>query len=153
MGCHIIDMALWYFGDLHIESTTLQLNQTVNGESAGHIKVKSASGIAGEFDISWCKPGYRIPDYGMSIQGTNGFIEVNNDRLNTNINKKQQTWYRADLNDHVPFMLGASEYYREDFGFIDGIFNHNVPQPDFLAASKVDSFIDIAKSFKNEGSN
>jgi len=49
------------------------------------------------------------------------------------------------LNDNVFFMLGASEYYREDFSFVNAIIHNSRVESDFFAASKVDRFIDQVK--------
>ena len=151
LGCHVIDLAMWYFGDLEILTALLEPCEPVNGESIASFKVKSAKEVAGEFDVSWCKPGYRIPEYGLVINGKNGSIEVNNDSIKLINGDKEETWYRVDLSDNVPFLLGASEYYREDANFIDAIINKSPAEPDFVMASKVDCFIDKAKLLATGG--
>ncbi len=145
LGCHVIDLAFWYFGELNIETAILKPKQPINGESSGYFKVNAPNSLTGDFDISWCKQGYRIPDYGLEIRGTNGSIKVNNDSVSISDGSKKQTWYRVDLNDNVAFLLGAPEYYREDIMFINAIRNKSEAEPNFLIAAKVDCFIDQVK--------
>jgi len=145
LGCHVLDLALWYFGDLTLINAVIEPQAPVNGESSAKFHVSGNNHLEGEFDVSWCQKGYRIPDYGLIINGVKGSIEVNNDRVKLVIDGKQEIWYRADLDDSVPFLLGAAEYYREDAAFIDAILNNNPAEPDFITASKVDRFIDQVK--------
>jgi predicted dehydrogenase len=145
LGCHVIDLAFWYFGELAVETALLEPRQPANGEGTAHFKANAPNGLKGEFDISWCKEGYRIPDYGLVINGVQGSIEVSNDSVSITKDNKKQTWHRVDLNDNVPFMVSAPEYFREDAGFVDAILNKSRTEPDFVMASKVDSFIDQVK--------
>ena len=153
LGSHVIDLSFWYFGDLEVELATVEPKLPLNGECSGNIRVNCPNSIKGEFDISWCKKGYRIPEYGLTISGVNGSIEVNNDSVSMINNDQKQTWYRADLNDNVAFLLGAPEYYREDAAFANAIQNKYQAEPDFLTASKVDCFIDRVKQKAVQGTN
>jgi predicted dehydrogenase len=145
LGCHVLDLAQWYFGDFTLTDANIEPKTPVNGESSARFNVTGNNNLKGEFDISWCRKGYRIPDYGLVITGVKGSLEVNNDSVKLAIDGKQETWYRADLNDSVPFLLGAAEYYREDRAFIDAIINKKPPDPDFNTSSKIDCFIDQVK--------
>jgi predicted dehydrogenase len=145
LGSHAIDLAFWCFGDLEVDLATLEPKLPTNGESSGNITVNCPNGLKGEFDISLCKNGYWIPDYGLKIEGVKGSIEVNNDSISTISGDQKDTWFRADLSDNVPFLVGAPEYYREDAAFINAILNKSQAEPDFFTASKVDCFIDQVK--------
>ncbi len=144
-GCHVLDLALWYFGDLTTTEALIEPTIPVNSESSARFHVTDNKHLEGEFDISWCTKGYRIPDYGLVIKGVKGSIEVNNDSVKLDVSGKPNIWYRADLGDSVPFLLGAAEYYREDIAFINAILNNKSAEPDFNMASKVDCFIDQVK--------
>jgi predicted dehydrogenase len=155
LGCHVIDLALWFFGDFKVESVA---NQTLAGNGAGDsvsFRVKRSDGLEGEFDISQCKRDYRMPEVGLFIRGSNGTIEVNDDRLRlTESNsEKSTTWYRHDLNDYVDFQLGEPEYFREDQCFIRSILEHQKPEPNFFTGSKVDSIIDQVRHSHGFDSN
>jgi len=138
LGAHIIDMSLWFFGELQVEpSTTAQL------ENGSHFTVRTPQGLTGEFDISWAKPGYRLPEFGLAITGTKGVITVNADAVKLEkIGGVVTIWHRQDFQDNVPFLLGAPEYYREDAHFISAILEGSSAEPDFVTAAKVDLLID-----------
>jgi predicted dehydrogenase len=152
LGSHIIDVSLWYFGDLDVEQATPEAHATPNDESGSCFKVGGPGGLTGEFDISWCKAGYRLPEFGLAITGAKGIINVNADLVKLEKGGGEtDTWHRQDLNDNVPFLLGASEYYREDEHFIKAIQEGGSAQPDFSTASKVDQLIDRVES--RQGTN
>ncbi len=145
LGCHVIDLASWYFGHLSVKTSVLNPMQPANGESHGHFTVNNPDGLPGEFDISWCKEGYRIPDYGLVISGDQGTIEVDNDKVSVTFGNNKRTWHRADLNDNAAFMVNAPEYFREDASFINAILKRFSATPDFDTACEVDRFIDQVK--------
>ncbi len=151
LGCHVIDLAQWFFGEIDITSASLTPFLPVNGENSALIKVKANNQVTGEFDISWCKEGYRMPDYGLMIRGGSGSVEVNNDMVKLITGNQQYIWNRLDLNDSVPFLLGAGEYYREDAAFVEAVINGSCAIPDFEMAARVDCFIDRAKTVACNG--
>lgn len=53
LGCHAVDLALWYFGNLN----------------------------KGKVDASWQKRGYRLPEIGLHIYGLKGDLFVNEDKV------------------------------------------------------------------------
>ena len=147
LGAHVIDLSLWYFGDLDVEHATPGAHITINDENGSRFHVRGQGGLTGEFDISWCKAGYRLPEFGLAITGTKGAIKVNADLVKLEKSGGETIiWHRQDLNDNVPFLLGASEYYREDEHFIKSILEGGSAQPDFTTASKVDHLIDLVES-------
>ena len=117
LGSHVIDLALWFFGDFEVQSTAqtgiIDIQNTVN------FKVRNDNQIEGIFDVSWCKEGFHVPEFGLSIQGSKGKIKVDDDVLELeNSSGESFRWHRHDLNDNVGFLLGAPEYYREDDYFV-----------------------------------
>lgn len=147
LGAHVIDLALWFFGDLEVNSAKLE--QPVDGvsEDSAQFSVNRADGLEGEFSISWCKESYRLPEFGLVIRGSEGIMNVNDDRVELKLNNgKSSRWYKHDLNDNVGFLLGAPEYFREDDYFIRSVLEKRNGDPSFHAASKVDYLIDQVKS-------
>lgn len=146
LGCHAVDLALWFFGDIQMISG--QPTQA-DGHSENRVKFKvEGSALEGEFDISWCMEDYRLPEVRFSIVGSRGSLEVNDDLVRL-VSKGGQSslWYRHDLYDSVPFLLGLPEYYREDLHFADCVSKGCKADPDFSAASKVDKIInDVEKA-------
>ena len=136
LGSHILDSALWYFSDLQIESVK---ENTLDNT---YFKVKGLDEIEGIFDISWCRKEYRTPEMRLTIKGTKGIIIVDNSSVQLQkSNEKVVVWYRQDLNDNVPFLLGAPEYFREDEYFTKSILENRFAEPSFVTAAKIDRLI------------
>jgi predicted dehydrogenase len=145
LGSHVIDLALWFFGDLEVDSAVLKSMVEGSYEDSAHFTIKK-SGLEGQFNVSWCMDKYRLPDFGLMIRGQKGTMKVNDDNLELKLNDgTSSTLYRHDLNDNVNFLLGEPEYYREDECFVKSILNGNNAEPSFKTASKVDHVIDQVK--------
>ena len=152
LGCHALDMALWYFGDLAIAPDWTDSQGSGDGNEVLQFRGSSPSGLAGRFRVSWCMEGYRMPEVGVSIVGSKGRLEVNDDLVQLSpAEGRPSVWYRHDLNDNVPFWLGLPEYYREDSYFIDAAARASGAEPDFMSAAKVDAM--IARVEQLEGSH
>jgi predicted dehydrogenase len=141
LGCHAVDLASWFFGDLEVSSVRRVPND-YNPEESFNFTVEN-SGAEGEFDVSWCKKDYRLPEVGFSIAGSKGKLDVNDDEVRlSEDNGGSHLWYRHDLDDNVPFWLALPEYYREDQHFVRSAMESSKAEPDFQAAAKVDKIID-----------
>jgi predicted dehydrogenase len=153
LGCHALDLALWFFGDLWVEDAKFEA--VVNGDSmdSAHFNVKASGSVFGEFDVSWCVDGYRMPEVGFLIDGSKGSLNVNDDELSVSLKDgKGRKWLRHDLGDCVGFWLGTPEYYREDESFIEAVLKRKPVEPCFETAAKVDRLIDevLARAGKIE---
>jgi predicted dehydrogenase len=142
LGCHAIDLALWFFGDFDVESIETVPGNTINLHNSARFAVRKPYGLEGEFVVSWCMKNYRMPEVGFVVSGSKGSIDVNDDRLVLKLNDAESsTWYRHDLNDNVRFCLGFPEYFREDYYFVESVRENRNADPNFDAASKVDRII------------
>lgn len=145
LGSHVIDLALWFFGDFEVESSSLISNLGGTSEDSADFIVKK-SGLTGQFQISWCKENFRMPNFGLSIKGKDGILKVNDSSLKLELNDDRSfVWLKHDLDDHVNFMLGQPEFYRENEAFVNSVFSGIMNQPSFRTASQVDYIIDQAK--------
>ncbi len=143
LGSHVVDLALWFFGDLQVNSVSLQSQAEGDFEDSIFFRVKKSNGLLGEFNVSRCMENYRMPEIGLCIEGSKGTMEVNDDKLELNLNDgKSIVWYRHDLDDKVSFWLGATEYVREDEYFVKSVLEGHNAEPSFYTASKVDHLID-----------
>lgn len=150
LGSHIVDLALWFFGDLDVKSAKIA-QIAPNSDDSVYFEVTGLSGLEGSFDISWCKNGYRMPEFGLTIRGTNGMLIVNDDEIKLELNNiEKKGWYRQDLDDNVDFLLGGSEYFREDELFVKSVLFGSNPEPNFKTAMKVDSLLDKVRCRANE---
>ena len=142
LGCHALDLVLWYFGDLKIEPDSANSLNSGSANDVLRFRGSSPTGLTGSFQVSWCIEGFRMPEVGVSIVGSKGRLEVNDDLVRFSPNRgRESVWYRHDLNDNVPFWLGLPEYYREDVHFVEAVTSATRTEPDFVSASKIDEMI------------
>ena len=152
LGCHAIDLALWFLGSLEIVSARTQSRSGSDSEDSAHFSVRSPGGFDGEFHISWCMEDYRLPEIALLVQGSKGEISVNEDTLKLNLNKGQSTiWHRPNLDDKASYLLGGTEYFREDEVFARAILGECAGEPDFRAAAVVDRMIDQVRLVASTG--
>jgi predicted dehydrogenase len=143
LGSHVVDLALWFFGELHITSAKTSAVVAPNSTDCVTCDVKGPDGLEGSIDVSWVKLGYRMPEFGLTIRGAKGVLMVDDSELNLAVNKAEPVkWYRQDLDDNVVFLLGEPEFYRETEHFIKSCINSETPEPNFQTAMKVDSLIE-----------
>ena len=142
LGSHVLDLSLWFFGDLEVkEVSALSVSDTIGDDSVS-LEVETV-GLKGKVNISWVMENYRMPEFGFDIRGEKGVMKVNDDFVEViQRDEKPKKLYRHDLNDYTGFLLGAPEYYREDEYFVRSALAGKMTNPSFLTASKVDLIID-----------
>lgn len=146
LGAHVIDLSLWFFDALEVDYSKPEKSGDFSSDDPIMFNVKSSEGLEGKFNVSWFKPNYRMPEFGIEIEGSKGRISVNDDQVQLKLeNKEPVNWYRHDLKDNVGFQLGGPEYYREDEYFVKSVLGASMVTPNFFDASKVDSIIDHVK--------
>lgn len=149
LGSHVSDLALWFFGDL-LSSVKIKSSTDPKADSV-QFEVVGSNDFTGKFDISWVKEGYRMPEWGLLIRGSEGTIKVDDNALIFALDSAQpKTWYRQDLDDHVTFLLGESEYFRENDRFIKSIIINAESEPNFQTATKVDYLLEQVRSKTND---
>ena len=147
IGCHTLDLVLWLFGDLEVSNVASNSEIELGAEISASFTVKNSNGLEGQFEISQRMLNYRMPEFGLLIECEKGKIEVNDDRLSlTKSDGSNTKFYRHDLNDHVNFFLGETEYFRENQHFVNSVLNNRVTESSFETASKVDYIIDQVRS-------
>ncbi len=144
LGSYAVDLAFWFFGDIQLGSAEVQSLTGDGAEDYAHFTAQADSDpLCGEFSVSWCADGYRMPEVDLLIQGSAGTIGVNDDKVTlSSVKGVSQTWFRHNLHDNVGFWLGNPEYYREDAYFVKSACSNSIAEPNFRTASKVDLFID-----------
>ncbi|MCW4048008.1 MAG: Gfo/Idh/MocA family oxidoreductase [Candidatus Bathyarchaeota archaeon] len=147
LGSHVIDLALWMFGALEVQDLLSVVKNEAGSETSVSFTVVNSSGLTGKFDVSQSMPGYRMPEFGLSIECAKGKIEVNDDRMIlTASNGIQKKWYRHDLNDCVHFSIGDPEYFRENLHFVNSLLANRQCDVNFDTASVVDYVIDQVRN-------
>jgi predicted dehydrogenase len=144
LGSYAVYLSLWFFGDLQVGSAKVDSLVGSGGEDSVRVDVSQRSGgLGGQISASWCVEGYRMPEVNMSIKGSEGLLEANDDEVRLKLNDgEKRVWFRHDLIDFVGFWLGLPEYYREDAHFVGSIRSGSAARPSFREASDVDLFID-----------
>jgi len=141
-GSHAIDLTLWLMGEFEV----LKQKGTAPGIGAVgysvYSRVITRNGIPGEFKISSAIEGYRMPEMGLRIFGSDWSLHVNEDSITINKKNQQQMWHRQDLKEYVPFLLGDPEYTIEDQTFINAIRSKSHPNPGFEDGLLVDRAIE-----------
>ena len=145
LGSHVIDLALWFFGDFSVDTASLKSIIGGNWEDSVDFTV-TKPGLTGNFHVCWCIDEYRLPSFGLRIEGDGGTMEVSDYFVKLDlINHESRIWYKHDLNDHVAFLLGESEYCREDELFVNSVLTGVKAEPNFRTGSRVDKIIDQVK--------
>jgi predicted dehydrogenase len=145
LGSYSLDLALWFFGDFRVVSSSIESITGKNAQDSVHAVVEREFGsVRGDLSVSWCAPGFRMAEVDVEVKGTKGILEVNDDKVRLDLGSNEvTTWHRVDLNDLAPFWIGAPEYYREDECFVKSVFGNLVAEPSFESALRVDSKIEL----------
>ena len=143
LGCHAVDLALWFFGELEVESANIESLVGNDTKDSVYFKVRTPGGLQGEFNTSWCKEHYRLPYIGLLVKGSNGTMKVDEDKVELKTDDGSSfLWHKHDLGDDVSFFIGSTDYRREDELFIRSILEGSHAEPSFQTASKVEEIID-----------
>lgn len=149
LGPHLIDLLLWYFGEpVEVDGTKGSLHSKEVDDFA-HCKLKFERGFEGTLDVSWSIDGYRIPETGLSVIGTNGKLQVTDDYLELELysnasamNAGKYRFSKPEFRSGVDFLIGDPEYCLEDKYFVDCILEAKTPEPDFGAGLRVNQIIE-----------
>jgi predicted dehydrogenase len=151
LGSHVVDMALWFFGNLSVTTAKTHSLIAIGSIDSVNFEVSGSNDLKGKFDVSWVKTGYRMPEFRFVIKGSDGVLMVDDSALKLKLNNMQpKEWYRQDLNDNVPFLLGDSEYYRENEHFVESILHAVSPISNFQTAMTVDFLLEEVRTKANE---
>ncbi len=143
LGSHVTDLALWLFGDLTVTAAEVNSQISIDSEDDVSFQVEGINGFRGRFEVSWRKADYRMPEFGIKIQGSSGSVYANDDEVKLTLpNVETKTWYRHDLNDNVGFYLGGSEYYRENQNFLQAVESGLPVKSSFESAAQVDFLLE-----------
>lgn len=146
-GCHLVDILLWYFGQIErVKGKTKSVYSEV--EDFAKMEMEFKNGIFSEMETSWSVDGYRIPEITIEIAGTNGTMKVNQDfidiTLKNSVPEIQGTKtriYKQSLATNVPFDVGSPEFTKEDMHVIECVKQNRRPLVDAIEASKTQSVI------------
>ena len=147
LGCHAIDLVNWFIGNIKLISIQSSNVSPTRAMDSVSFTVLSQKGIKGQIRASWREPNYRLPEIGFVVEGSKGkTLTVNGDKVEIRNGQGEKTvWHKQDLKDNTYFMLGGTDYYREDAEYMNAIKSGNTIEPDFSTALKVDELIDFVE--------
>jgi predicted dehydrogenase len=141
IGCHAVDLLLWFFGG--IVEVSSQGSSAALDAGAIMAGLTTYAGIPCTLSVSATMPNYRLPEIGVNVTGSHGLLRVNEDRVELESPGGEcARWHRHGLHDNVPFLLADPEYHREDEHFIAAIRDGGHATPDFEDGARVDAVID-----------
>lgn len=149
-GPHLLDLLLWYFGDVRNISAKERSFYSKDVEDYVHAMFEFESGTLGALDISWSVRNYRLPETSLEIQGTNGILKVSDDIIRMELDSDvkgvveagKHTFQKPAFDTSVEFLLGEPEFTLEDKSFLYAVERKESIEPDFRTASKVNQLID-----------
>jgi scyllo-inositol 2-dehydrogenase (NADP+) len=81
LGSHVVDLAVWLFGDLKIKDATVNSRIASNSEDDVSFHVEGSNGLSGFFDASWRRKGYRMPEFCITVRGPRGTLTASDDTV------------------------------------------------------------------------
>ena len=143
LASHAIDLAIWLVGDICVESVVSSQVSNSGVIDAAAVRVTADTGLPGHIRASWSESDYRLPEIGFTMEGSNGLtLAVTEDMLG--LHDKHgcvEAWHRHDLDDVTSYLLGGTEYMREDQAFMNAISSGKAIEPNFSTALRVDETI------------
>jgi predicted dehydrogenase len=142
-GCHIVDLLLWYFGEVQSVNGRRESLFNLGYDDYGEVLMRFKSGVNALAVVSWRarRPCYRIEvagEYGrrVAVNKSLGVFDVG-------LSRAGLSFVRDNLMRKLrgePFLPMGEEYYEELVYFINCIQNHEDPHPnldDWLKVSRV----------------
>jgi len=163
LASHLVDMLLWYIGDIKSVVAVSKSYYSREVEDFVHAILRFKDDLIGYLDASWSMRNYRLPEINIEVHGSNGTMLVNDDYIRVtldNINRDIDglrlregitTIYKQDLFKGVPIDIGGVEYTREDMHFIECIKEKRQSVINVFEASKVQAVIDAIYSSSYNG--
>lgn len=147
LGCHAIDLTAWCLGDLTYQAVNTSQVSAGGAIDAVDFKVQSRNGINGTIKASWCASNYRLPEIGLVVESHQGQrLTANDDKVEFRDNQgNTRTWHKHDLGDNTYYMLGGTDYYREDAEYINAVKTGQPLEPTFATALNVDKIVDVVE--------
>ena len=152
LGPHLIDLVAWYFGKPSLVTASESSMYSEEVEDCAKVGFEFDSGFSGRIEVSWSKEGYRLPETGMDVIGSNGTLRVTDDALELGIKEEvpgvaragRLSLSRPEMLHGVEFLLGDPEYCLEDGQFLSALRGGNPDSPRFDDGLEVNRIIELA---------
>jgi predicted dehydrogenase len=148
---HVIDLLLWYFGDIRWVSAHVTRLYSEQVEDHAHVFMQFANGLRGFFDASWSARHYRTPTVVIHVQGENGTLDVDDDGVRlfvadpaSGMSAGWHNWRKPDLYRGTVFDIGGPNYTEQALQFLGALRGEGHIESDVASAYKVQQVIDAA---------
>jgi predicted dehydrogenase len=148
---HLVDMLLWMFGPVEFVSAHLSRLYSPAVEDHAHVFFNFENGLRGFLDASWSAMHYRVPAMAIHVQGEDGTLDVNDDRValflidcKSGMSAGWHAWRKPDLYQGVPFDIGGSSYTAQAIQFVGAIRGVAKVESDVHSALQVQHIISAA---------
>ena len=144
LGTHLVDVLLWFFGDVATVTSAVKSHYSDEVEDFAHSYLTFESGLAGSFDASWSVRNYRLPEIKIDVQCENGMLTTTEDYVRYFIDSEDRFYLvrEQDLYTGVDVYVGGAEYTREDAHFMQCIRDRRPPEIDLAHGYKVQCVTD-----------
>ncbi len=158
---HVIDLLLWYFGDIDWVSAHVTRLYSESVEDHAHVFMQFENGLRGFFDASWSARHYRTPTVQLHVQGENGTLDVDDDGVRlwlsdpaSGMTAGWHSWRKPDLYRGTLFDIGGPNYTEQALQFLQALRGSGSVESDVKSAFKVQQVIDAAyQSSERQGAS
>ncbi|MBW1861981.1 MAG: Gfo/Idh/MocA family oxidoreductase [Deltaproteobacteria bacterium] len=156
---HLIDLLLWYFGDVKAVNGHIKSYYSGETEDFAHVFMEFKDGTTGWFDASWSIRHHRMVEMTIRVEAQNGTLMVNDDLIKFYLEKGGKgfregwtTLNKPDLFSGVEIDVGGPQYTRQDRAFIDALMDGGSVEADVMNAYRVQMITDaVYESAKSGG--
>ncbi len=145
LGAHLIDLLIWYFGNIKTVSGKIESQNTKNVEDYVSALLEFENGVNCSFEASWNVENYRLPETTIEVNCEKGKLKVNENYLKisyNNQNEKDRIFYRQNLYRAVEVDITYPQFTREDLDFIHSVQKKQQLDLNVVNSNKVQSVID-----------
>jgi len=147
-GCHLIDLLLWFFGDVHTVAGHTESAFNLGYEDYAEVLLRFKNGVNALAVTSWRS---RIPCYRIEVAGEYGRRVGMSKKLgifDIGLRRGLLSFLNESITQRIrgrPFLpLGDDMYYNELDYFVKCVLNDGEPKPDAGDWLKVSEIIELA---------
>jgi predicted dehydrogenase len=153
-GCHLIDLFIWFFGDVRLTSGYIESNFNFDYDDYTEVMMRFKNGVNALAVASWRT---RIPSYRVEVIGESGRKVIYSEKfgiLDLGLRKGFTSFAKKGIIQRIkgrPFLpLGDDIYYDELNYFAKCILKNEQPMPNEKDWLKVSQVIDNVYQFNEQ---
>jgi predicted dehydrogenase len=148
---HLLDLLIWYFGDVETLSATTRNLYSESVEDYAHVVLSFRTGLLGYVDASWSARHHRTPTISINFQAENGTLEVDDDEVRLYLESPSGSydagwsiWKKPDLPSGAVVDIGGAHYTNQMQEFLRASRGQGRVDSDIASAMKVQQVLDAA---------